>query len=121
MLVVSMIEQIEQLKGELDFEKILFLHINRVLQAIYEPDIYMSAVEAFEDVLFPYIDKNYEKSLQDKEMSILDIEKLDTQNRSREGLINNAKIQLSRQKFRQLMMLAKKKGLLLSERGKERI
>ena len=119
--MVSMIEQVEQLKGELDFEKILFLHINRVLQAIYDPDIYMSAVEAFEDVLSPYIDKNYENNLRENELSILDAEKLDIQNRSRDGLINDAKIQLSRQKFRKLMMLAKKKGLLLSERGKERI
>jgi len=114
-------EQVEQLKGELDFEKILFLHINRVLQAIYEPVIYMSAVEAFEDVLFPYIDNGYEKELEESELSIIDAQKLDKQNRSREALINDAKIQLSRQKFRQLMNLAKKKGLLLKERGHERI
>jgi len=114
-------EQGEQLKGELDFEKILFLHINRVLQAIYEPVIYMSAVEAFEDVLFPYIDDNYELQIAESELSVIEAGKLDKQNRARESLINDAKVKLSRQKFRQLMNLAKKKGLLLKERGTETI
>ncbi len=107
----------KEFDSDINFPKLLFLHINRVLQAINEPVSYMSAIEALEDALFPYLDKEYTDMLVEYETDIVEAEREDSHNKDKQGRIQLAKVELARAKFRGLMQTADRKGLLLDKVG----
>lgn len=107
----------ERFDNELNFSKILFLHINRTLISAIQSTLFIVNVEAFEGVLCPYIDDEYETRLKAEMNAYKYFTFLDPMLRERDAMIDRKRLELAWQKFRALMSLAERKGLLLEKKG----
>lgn len=108
----------EQLEGNLDFGKVIFLHINRILMyAATDSNAFIVSIEALEDSLYTYKDENYTKDLKAPMDSYNFISGLDPLHPQKGQLMGDSRLQLARQKFRALMGLANRKNLLLARIG----
>ncbi len=109
----------KEFDSDINFPKLLFLHINRIMQSINEPTAYISAIEALEDVLTPYIEdsSDYETEVKKEEKTVEEANQEDGLKKDKGAKMLEAKVNLARSKFRGLMRIAEKKGLLLEKVG----
>jgi len=104
-------------KGEMNFSKILFLHINRILTvAATDADMYIASVEAFSDVLYPY-HQNNGLDLHNAQENYDAVMNLAEEYKGKKLALKEAERNLARAKFKALMVLAEEKGLLLEVEG----
>ena len=108
----------QKLMQELDFSKILFLQINRIMQtSIMNSEAYISAVDSLEDILTPYLDDDYTHNIEKFESAFKkNITNIDPMVRQ-DILIDSERVAKARKKLRALMILAESKGLLLEKIG----
>jgi len=100
-------------EGDMNFSKILFLHINRILTfAGVDADMYIAAVEAFDDVLSPYHNGLDVKIAKDKYDTVMD---LNNEFKGKKQMLKEVERGLARAKFKALMKVAESKGLLIEE------
>jgi len=98
-------------KGEMNFSKILFLHINRILTfAGVDADMYIAAVEAFDDVLSPYHNGLEVGDAQDKYDAVIATA---DEYKGKKPELKATERNLARAKFKALMKVAETKNLLL--------
>jgi len=108
-------------KGEMNFSKILFLHINRILTvAATDADMYIASVEAFSDVLYPY-HKNNGLELGDAKKKYDAVMNLANEYKGKKMALKDAERNLARAKFRALMVIAETKNLLLTRVSRDEV
>ena len=106
-------------KGEMNFSKILFLHINRILTfAGVDTDMYIAAVEAFDDVLSPYHNGLDVKEAKDKYDKVIGT---DDAYKGKKPMLKDAERNLARAKFKALMKVAETKNLLLTKTDRDEV
>lgn len=108
----------EEVKGELNFSKVLFLQLNRLLQSsVGYADGFIAGVESLEDTLSPYFDEEYKELIAEATEEFSFYVGLDPLTPNRAGLISAQRMALARKKLRFLMALANRKNLLLEKTG----
>jgi len=99
---------------DLNFPRILFFHINRILQmAGIDRMMFISYIDVFEDVLTPYLDAVYTDKIEKHRQTLLTKMELNSPFGLDDEL--SQKVLFSRAKFRELMTVAQEKNLLLLE------
>ncbi len=99
---------------DMNFPKILFFHINRILQISgLDRRMFISYVDVFEDVLTPYLDGDYTDRVEKHRQSML--KEMEEASPFAGGEPLDNKVLFSRAKFRELMSVAQEKNLLLQE------
>lgn len=106
---------------DINFPKVLFLHVNRVLMCIGQDDLYLAAVEGLEDVLSPYFDKEYYKALDGYRKGLDSMTHLDPMLGGKKQMIAKEENKVTRIKFRALMSLAERKNLLIERTDREEV
>ena len=109
-------QQGERLSADINFPKVLFLHINRVAQSANE-DVFAANVDMLESLLYPYIDDDYQEALKNPHAGMINILNLDGSTYGKEGMVNRGKEEFIREKFRALMVLAQRRNLLIQKTG----
>jgi len=107
----------EKFDSDINFPKVLFLHINRTAQSIINPDLYMGNIEVLEILTSPYLDGDYEDGLAKTTIKTSAIATLDPLMKSKKDLARQNEINKASHKFRALMIVLEKKGLLLEKVG----
>lgn len=105
-------EELERFKDELDYRYVLTMQIRRVIESSLNAREYITNVETLTDLLLPYIDDEAKKEIEmcDKEFK----EEYDSMFMSKDYEWLKP---IARKKFRVLIRLMDRKGLLLV--GKE--
>jgi hypothetical protein len=109
----------DKFSKDINFNKVVFLHVNRILMCIGDFDLFCSAIEGLEDVLSPYFDDRYYEDLDGKRDGIRSLEQLDPSIRAKKNMIASEVMRVQRLKFRALMKLAERKNLLLEKTSDE--
>ena len=94
----------EKFDSDFDFDKTIFLHINRTAQSIINPDLYMGYIEIFEIFLSPFLDGNYENEMAKTTIKTSAISALDPLMKSKKDLARQNEISKASHKFRALMI-----------------
>ena len=102
---------------EINFNKVLFLHINRTAQSVVNIDIYMAYIEVLDILLSPYQDDDYQKDLARTASVSSAIASMDGMCKTKGDMTRQNQINNATHKFRALMCLAEKKNLLLGKEG----
>jgi hypothetical protein len=105
----------DKFDSDINFSKVLFLHINRTAQSIINPDLYIGNVEVLEILLSPYLDGDYEDNMAKTTIKTSAIAALDPLMKGKKDLVRSNTINKTSHKFRALMSAAEKKGLLLEK------
>src|SRR3990172_5976855 len=106
----------ERLSADIDFPKVLFLHINRVAQS-QNDDAFAANVEMLESLLYPYEDSEYNSDLKIPQQEMRNMSNLDGATHGKEDMLSQRHAILMRQKFRALMKLAHRRNLLIQRQG----
>jgi len=106
----------ESLSADINFPKVLFLHLNRISQS-QNNDIFIANVEMLESLLCPYVDDEYFKDLKIPDKEFKNVMALDTSTSGRDELVTTKKFTLTQEKFRALMRLANRRNLLIEKVG----
>jgi len=105
----------DEWRGDINFQKVIFLHLNRILTASgIDKDQYIALVESFWDMMEHYhenngIDLGDAKKKYDAVMNLAD------EYKGKKQLLEEAERNLARAKFRAMMKLAEQKGFLIEE------
>lgn len=111
----------EKYDSEINFSKVLFLHINRILMAADDELKVIPYINAFEHVLSPYFDDEYQDNIKIAINNFKSTALLDPLMPNRNQLVNESRISLCWIKFRALMALAERKNLLLEKTSREEV
>ena len=111
----------DKFDSDINFPKVLFLHINRTLQSISNPDLYLANIEGLEIILSPYLDGDYENEMVKTTIKTSAIASLDPLMKSKKDMARRNEINKGSHKFRALMGAAEKKGLLLEKTSRDEI
>ena len=109
-------ESKEQFDNNLNFPKVLFFHINRILQSP-TPEQRIDNIELLEDALFPYLDLEYKESIGNHGEEMRYVALLDPFMPGKGEMMGQKRTELARKKFRALMALAERKNLLLEKQS----
>jgi len=104
----------DEFKGDISFPKLLFLHINRILQNLNDEQAFISNIEGLEYVLTPFIDDTYRKSF-DKINKRMKLSNKDVDLKKRDAELNTLTLLLAKTKFTGLMRIMNDRKLLLQE------
>lgn len=104
----------ERLSADIDFPKVLFLHINRVAQSPSD-ETFSANVEMLESLLCPYFDMEYYVDLKIPEKEYRNIQSLDHATHGREQMLAQKHSVVTRDRFRALMKLANRRNLLIQK------
>jgi len=105
----------DEWRGDINFQKVIFLHLNRILTASgMDKDQYIALVESFWDMMEPY-HKNNGIDLGDAKKKYDAVMNLANEYKGKKPALKDAEMNLARAKFRGLMMLAEQRGLLIEE------
>lgn len=107
----------DKFDSDINFPKVLFLHINRTLQSIPNSDLLLGNIEGLEILLSAYLDENYENEVAMVTVKTDAIAALDPLMKGKKDLMRQNEINKGLHKFRALMRLAERKGLLLEKVG----
>jgi len=105
----------QQFAKDINFQKVVFLHINRIL-GTNDNASFIRLVKLMELLFSPYIDDDYLKGVDSSTNSLSNVSRLDSASKERVVMIEAAQLELSETKFSELMVLAERNDLLL---GKE--
>lgn len=108
--------KVDKYDSDINFSKVLFLHINRILM-MQEDNLFISSVGLFEDALSPYLDDLYYDDLDGVRDGVVSVSNLDPSIKGKKNLLATEEMKLARLKFRALMKLAERKDLLLEKRA----
>jgi len=98
----------EKYDSKFDFDKTLFLHINRTAQSIINPDLYMGYIEVFEILLSPFLDGDYDDEMAKAIIKTSAIASLDPLMKGKKDMARQNQINKASHKFRALMILFNK-------------
>jgi hypothetical protein len=101
--------------NDINFAKVLFLHINRILMSVDDSMRFISNIEILEDCLFTYKDDKYTADLGGKVERKDAVKALDPMFKPKGNMMAQVELEGARMKFRALMGLAERKGLLLEK------
>ena len=104
----------DQFSKDINFQKVLFLHINRTGISIIQPLLFTANVEFLEMLLSPYKDKDYSDEIKLRGAGT-SIASLDPLCGAKEGMAQIQEIKKAAHMFRCLMSLSERKGLLLEK------
>ena len=79
----------DQFSKDINYQKVIFLHVNRTAMSIIQPMLFMANVEMFEILLSPYLDKGWDK---DKKISSTAIATLDPLYQAKDDMTSQAAI-----------------------------
>jgi len=111
----------EQFDSDINFPKVLFLHINRTAQSIINPDLYIGNIEVLEILLSPYLDGDYEDEMAKTTIKSSAIATLDPLMKGKKDMARQNQLNKAAHKFRALMGAAEKKGLLLEKTSRDEV
>lgn len=112
--------QNQPIKEKLDFGQVLFKHIIQTSEQAHDGNAYTTNVAVLEALLTPYLDKDYENAVNNigsKQKQVLESmrNKHDPINPFSDISILRADVYASHMKLKELMLLARRKGLLPPE------
>lgn len=107
--------KVDQFVKDINFNKVVFLHINRTGISIVNPILFIANVEFLEILLSPYHDDQYKKDIKSTSLRATSIAALDPMLKSKGGMSQKQTIENAVHNMRCLMSLAERKGLLLEK------
>lgn len=107
-------------ESTLDFPKVVFMQIGRILQyqAVYQLRAYQRSIEGLETILEPFMDDGYKTELKKIEKTY-ETDSKDAKESEDTIRLEEVTYLRSKKKFRQLMRLAGRAGLLPARRVEE--
>ena len=105
----------DQFAKDINFNKVVFLHLNRTGTSIMEPLLFIANVEWLEILLSPYIDDDYKSDIKNKKLMATSISALDPMLKTKTDMTKQTNIETAVHNARCLMSLAERKGLLLEK------
>lgn len=111
----------DQFAKDINFQKVLFLHINRTGISIIEPVLFIANVEFLEILLSPYHDDIYKKEIESPKTKATAIVALDPMLKSKSAMGSSQTIGNAVHNMRCLMSLSERKGLLLEKVSRDEI
>ena len=105
----------DQFAKDINFQKVVFLHVNRTGTSIIEPMLFIANVEWLEILLSPYIDDDYKSDIKNKKLMATSISALDPMLKTKTDMTKQTNIETAVHNARCLMSLAERKGLLLEK------
>ena len=110
----------ERLSADIDFPKVLFLHINRVAQSPSN-DMFAANVEMLESLLCHYVDEEYFVDIKTPDREFRSVLALDGSTHGKDDMIAAKKMFLIQEKFRALMRLANRRNLLIQRTDRDEV
>jgi len=111
----------DQFGKDINFNKVLFLHINRTGISIINPILFIANVEFLEILLSPYHDDQYKKDIKSTSLRATAIAALDPMLKSKSGMSQKQTIENAVHNMRCLMSLAERKGFLIERVSRDEV
>lgn len=104
----------DQFAKDINYQKLIFLHLNRTGISIIEAPLFIANVEFMEILMSPYMDDDYKADMKSKQQKASAIATLDPL-MQKDDMAQQAAIKKAVHNLRCLMSLAERKGLLLEK------